>query len=209
MEKTIAIVSILTSILINTAQADYFIILPIEESRGGYLPNNSVEIRPPKPLVWKSISPVYTAWVDDGAVMGCSNWTPATNKRAEGETFVQTADDCLINQTRTRQNREQEVSSLTIRDVGDLITENESRITTSSRNNVGTGPDCKYHDRNYQAILRYDGYVIRYNNIEIGLASKELKSLTKDGYLYYVGDYVTKDDIPPVWYFYEVCRQPI
>lgn len=211
MKKMIVRSSIIISILINSSQAEYLITLPIEANRGGFLPNNSVILKSPNPPVWNLISPLYSEWVDSGPITGCSNWLPETNKRADGESFIQTADDCSIQQNRTKQNREQEASSLEIRNIGKIITETKLVTTSSSRSNIGTGPDCKYSKDapRYQAILRYDGYMFYYNNVYIALADLNEKQFIKDGYIYYVGDYVTKDDIPPVWYFYEICRKPI
>ena len=61
---------------------------------------------------WVTIASTSTAWVNDGALTGCSNWSPATSTITLGQSFTQTATDCKQPQTLSRQDREQETTTL-------------------------------------------------------------------------------------------------
>jgi len=72
---------------------------------------------------WAAASPTYTSWVNTNALYGCTNWTPAGSTKTATETFTQTATDCKTDQSRTRQDREQETTTLAFRNVGAPVTE--------------------------------------------------------------------------------------
>jgi len=72
---------------------------------------------------WAAASPTYTSWVNTNALYGCTNWTPAGSTKTATGTFTQTATDCKTDQSRTRQDREQETTTLAFRNVGAPVTE--------------------------------------------------------------------------------------
>jgi hypothetical protein len=87
---------------------------------------------------WIAGTPSYTTWANIDAVSGCSNWSPETNTVIYGNEFIQTATDCKQNQTRSKQNREQETTTKAYRNIGVAVTENQIITTSSGRNAIGT-----------------------------------------------------------------------
>lgn len=87
---------------------------------------------------WLSIIPIYTSWVNSGAITGCSNWAPATSTVEAGQSFTQTATDCTQAQTRSKQEREQEITTNAIRDVGPPISEFKNITVSSTKSATGT-----------------------------------------------------------------------
>ncbi|AXH59592.1 hypothetical protein [Pseudomonas amygdali] len=87
---------------------------------------------------WLTAAPTYTAWANNGSVNSCSNWSPAPATVTVGQSFTQTATDCLQPQTRTRQDREQETTTKAIRNKGAAVTETQSITASSTRSAVGT-----------------------------------------------------------------------
>jgi hypothetical protein len=75
---------------------------------------------------WVAITPTYTAWTNTNALYNCVAWTPASSTKTASSTFTQTAADCKTDQTRNRQDREQESTTLTIRNKGTLVAENQT-----------------------------------------------------------------------------------
>lgn len=87
---------------------------------------------------WISTTPSYTAWVNMGSITACSNWLPDTSTVTINTSFTQTATDCQQVQTRNKQNREQETTTLAYRNVGSPIVENQSITTSNTRSATGT-----------------------------------------------------------------------
>ncbi|MCT8186346.1 hypothetical protein KY380_26765, partial [Pseudomonas sp. HD6421] len=87
---------------------------------------------------WVATTPTYTAWVNSGAVTGCTNWSPATSTVTTGQSFTQTATDCEQAQTRSRQDREQETTTNAIRNKGTAVTENQTITASSTRSATGS-----------------------------------------------------------------------
>jgi hypothetical protein len=87
---------------------------------------------------WIATTPTYTIWTNNGAVTSCTNWAPATSTVTVGQSFTQTATDCQQPQTRSRQDREQETTTGTIRNVGVVVTESQSITASSTRSATGT-----------------------------------------------------------------------
>jgi hypothetical protein len=87
---------------------------------------------------WLSISPTYTNWVNSGILNSCTNWSPAPSSVTINEAFTQTATDCAQPQTRYKQEREQETTTLSIRDKGNAILENQNIVASSNRQATGT-----------------------------------------------------------------------
>lgn len=126
----------------STAQAAYILNIPMEQSRGGALPNGSISIKPRTPSLpaenWQPTEPLLGEWINNGAIYGCSNWTPATSTKPIGFIFQQTADDCKQDQTTTKQDREKETTTLAYRNVGQPTTATRTLAAQSSRQATGT-----------------------------------------------------------------------
>jgi hypothetical protein len=75
---------------------------------------------------WVAATPTYTAWVNSNALYGCVAWTPASSTKTITGTFTQTAADCETDQTRNRQDREQESTTLAYRNKGTPVVENQT-----------------------------------------------------------------------------------
>lgn len=88
---------------------------------------------------WVMVAPIYTDWENSGDVYECTNWTPDTATIDLGVSFTQEATDCKQNQTRYRQNRAQETTTLAYRDEGVPVLETQVLTNhSSSRSNTGT-----------------------------------------------------------------------
>jgi hypothetical protein len=87
---------------------------------------------------WVAATPTYTTWTNNGVLTSCSNWSPAPDTVTVGTNYTQTATDCQQPQTRSRQDREQETTSLTIRNKGTSVTESQSITASSTRTATGT-----------------------------------------------------------------------
>ncbi len=138
MNKLIlAILSLTFSVFAN---AEYTIKVPLEIAAGGTLDNGSIKFTNVAPPVenWISITPSYSEWVNDVSPLNCITWTPDPSDIDIGQSFTQNSIDCEQNQIRTIQNREQEQTTLEIRNVGLPITENRTLITSSERESIGT-----------------------------------------------------------------------
>lgn len=140
MRKSILAISALS--FMSITQAAYTIIIPMEQSKGGSLPNGSISITPRTPGLpaenWQPTEPLYGVWVNANDIYGCSNWTPATSTQPIGVIFQQTADDCKRDQTTTKQDREKETTTLAYRNVGQPTTATRTLAAQSSRQATGT-----------------------------------------------------------------------
>lgn len=89
---------------------------------------------------WLASEPIYSSWVSVGELYDCLAWTPGTDTVPDGQNFTQTTNDCKQDQTRTRQDREQESTTLAYRNAGAIETENNTlQSQPSSRDAIGTG----------------------------------------------------------------------
>lgn len=89
------------------------------------------------PKNWVSIEPLYGDWKDDGAIYGCSNWSPSTSSMGKGVVFEQTATDCKQNEIRTVQPRQQDIRTSEIKNSGPSTS--ESRISSAISTKSATG----------------------------------------------------------------------
>lgn len=55
--------------------------------------------------LWKESTPTYTEWVDSGK-LSCMTWIPNEDQIEDKKSFIQTSNDCSMEQTREKQNRE-------------------------------------------------------------------------------------------------------
>ena len=98
-------------------------------------------VAPEENEIWNSIEPIITEWTNIGETYDCINWNPDAATVPLGTFFEQTATDCKQDQTRTLQNREQEVTSLQIRNIGTPVIENQTLSDqTKTREIEGTMP---------------------------------------------------------------------
>lgn len=138
MKKTLIALSILGTI--GFTSANYNIQVPLEQTKGGSLPNGSIIFTNQAPAEnWVATTPIYTDWVNFGELTNCTNWTPNPNTVAIGETFTQTASDCQQQQSRTRQDLEIETNTSATRNVGEEVIENQTIAATDKRETEGTG----------------------------------------------------------------------
>lgn len=140
MKITILLMAIIA--LTSTAQAGYRIVIPMEQSKGGPLPNGSISITPKTPSLpvenWQPAEPVYGNWINFGTYFGCDNEKWTGNK--SGDRYDASNSTCKINQTRTVQEREFESTMLSYRNIGDEKTETRT-LTDQTYTNIG---ECIY-----------------------------------------------------------------
>lgn len=88
---------------------------------------------------WRSIDPLYTAWVDEGGHYDCLAWDPSVSEVDFGQGFLQYRD-CQQDQNRSVTTREEHSGSGEVRETG---THQESRTITEteSQNAEGTRQD--------------------------------------------------------------------
>lgn len=120
--KKIAFVAIAT-LALSSVHADYTVTIPLNSKINFYS--------------WSPISPLFGDWVNIGNIYDCSNWSPSSSTITTGQSFLQTATDCKQDQTRTIQKRETDSISGSIRNIGSPYNENNTILSTSSRNAVG------------------------------------------------------------------------
>ncbi len=120
--KKIAFVAIAT-LALSSVHADYTVTIPLNSKINFYS--------------WSPISPLFGDWVNIGNIYDCSNWSPSSSTITTGQSFLQTATDCKQDQTRTVQKRETDSISGSIRNIGSPYNENNTILSTSSRNAVG------------------------------------------------------------------------
>ncbi len=144
MKITITLMALIA--LTSTAQAAYRIAIPMEQSSGGPLPNGSINITPKTPNLpvenWQPAEPLYSEWVTAND-NGCYNWAPAASTMLKDEPFSQTTTDCSHYQTRTRQDREQETTTLEYRNVGEPVIIGQNNTYSGTRTATGTAA-CSY-----------------------------------------------------------------
>ncbi len=81
---------------------------------------------------WVEATPVFSPW-EMSTPYGCSAWTPSPSFYTESTEFEQTATDCSIDHSRTRQNREFETYTEKYRNAGAPITEELTYTNQSAR----------------------------------------------------------------------------
>lgn len=148
---------------------------------------------------WVSIEPEYSLWANSGGLYGCS-WSPLTSTVASGKAFTQNGTNCKQDQTRLRQDREQESNTLQTRNNGDLITETQTLTgLTSQRTATGTyTSSCKFSETNprYYWLEYTSGTIIKvWDSKVVG---------SNDGYAYARAVYqkISSDGIK----YYSLCR---
>lgn len=84
---------------------------------------------------WSPIAPTYTAWTDIDALYDCTSWSPVGFTKTVSGTFVQSATDCRTDQQRLRQDREQETTTLSIRNMGAPVEETRTLTNQHAERN--------------------------------------------------------------------------
>lgn len=156
---------------------------------------------------WVATTPTYTAWVNSGVVSSCSNWSPATSTVNSGQTFTQTATDCKQDQTRTRQDKEQETTTGAVRDKGAAVAESQSITVSSTRSAVGTksATECFYTKNSTYASEFGKGFIFGWNGASLGYGEP---SISTGGYTYTAGAYKQTVQNWLTERQYEICRTP-
>lgn len=107
---------------------------------------------------WVAIASTYTAWANSSGFYSCSAFSPDVSTVNAGTGFYQT-QYCYLNQTRTRQDRIQEVATGEVRNTTSAT---ESQTLTNQPNTqyaVGTKPTttCRYDANNYWVVVAVQG----------------------------------------------------
>lgn len=141
---------------------------------------------------WINIAPSYTSWINDGVLYGCSNWSPQTSSYDIGVQFTQTATNCSQNQTRNRQDREQETTTLAIRNSGIAIVENQTQTNqTNTRLATGTrGPEECFYQWIHSSWVIDNGLSTAFFNGNLMVQNMAASSFNSGGYNYYAGAFV-------------------
>lgn len=197
-------IATLTALMLGATQAEYGIIIPMEQSKGGALPNGSINITPRALSLpvenWQPAEPLYGEWVNVNDIYGCSNWTPATSTQPIGVIFQQTANDCKQDQTRNRQELEQETTTLVIRNKGTTVTETQTITASSTRPETGTGSECRYELGVYQWTTEGNVNTRTWPPFIIDAGANTY--INVGGYYYYKGPHVSHN-------LYQICRDKI
>lgn len=205
---------------LSTAFADYMVKVPLEQTQGGSLPNGSINISPiVQTEQWTPTTPFYSDWTNTSAPYDCTNWLPDPSGVTIGLLYTQTATDCSQDQTRTRQEREQETTTFAYRDVGAPQIENQVIITSDTRSAFGTKPskDCNYSYHILNPVTKYhiekNGFehIFYWNDVFIGQYT--FNSLDVSGLEFTVGAYKYTagelKDVDSYLEYYEICRESI
>lgn len=81
---------------------------------------------------WITTSPTFSDWESVSGAHDCSNWSPSPSSYTQSVTFSQKSTNCVVDQARTRQEREQETTTGTIRDSGSPVPESRQLNSQSA-----------------------------------------------------------------------------
>lgn len=169
---------------------------------------------------WVAYSASNSPWVNTSAIYGCNNWTPSADTVVVDVPFEQTANDCKLDQTRNSQAREQETTTLAIRNVGSPTVENQTLTgQVSTRNSVGTlvVEDCRYsasgtksYWQEHRSASNLPYLTIYFENVTIANQSTSVGPKTVGGYYYTRGTLVTSSGTG-IGYLarYYICRKKV
>jgi hypothetical protein len=130
---------------------------------------------------WVTSTAIYTDWVNSGEIYGCT-FLPEPATIEDGISFTQSAMGCSQNKKRLKQDREQEVTTLLYREVGEAIIEtSEEGNLNATRPSTGT-MYCIYTNNEY-AMKVGSGWLFKLNG-----SWKPNTGIAQDGY-YYNGMY--------------------
>lgn len=205
----------------STAQAGYMIVIPMEQSKGGALPNGSINNTPRTPGLpaenWQPAEPIYSEWTNIDDIYGC-NWTPAASLVLRDEPFNQSETDCKQDQTRTKQDREQEITTLALRNIGTPTIENKTTNVISAMTQTATGTaTCIFNQDSglapptqWLVTINADNHLLQVNgNILYNGQNKYNTTLVINGKTYKRGNIkaTTNNYLgQPDYNFHEVCK---
>ena len=132
------LIGVLSILLVRTACGS-----PEQQFRYNYTLSTTV------PYDWRDTDPVYTPWVNNGELRDCTNWSPSVATFGKGTAFTQSATDCKQDQTRDRQNQEQDSRTGIIQKVGAPIVEARTIQASNSRNAIGILENWSAYDPFY------------------------------------------------------------
>lgn len=221
MRKTT--IAVLATLTLGATQAAYTVKLPLQTDKGGTLPSGSIQIRStatevpeapePTPENWQSYDPEYSAWVNSGAIYSCTNWTPDPSTVTAGQTFNQTATDCQQDQSRSRQDREQETTTKVIRNKDTAVTETQTITVSSTRNATGTKitKECLYDfGGKYKVLLNFDNkHYYAFNSVQIGTTANSVTQLIYNSKKYTRGALMYTTNFYGTEQHYEICVEDI
>lgn len=111
--------------------------------------HNEIRMNAPvnKPVaIWVQASPRISDWENTTDPLVCSTWNPSVATVDAGISLIQTSLDCLQNQERSIQAREQDKISLAYRNKGAPVIEPRTVTVTSTRTAIGTRPTSNWVD---------------------------------------------------------------
>lgn len=213
-----SILTSLTALAISTAQAGFIMKIPLEQTQGGALPDGSINITHRTPGLpvenWQPAEPIYSEWTNKGDIYGC-NWTPAASLVLRDEPFNQSETDCKQDQTRTKQDREQEIATLAFRNIGTPTIENKTTNAVSDRTQTATGTaTCIFNqsgiNTQWLVDIKADNHLLQVNgNILYNGQGKYSTTLIINGKTYKRGNIkaTTNNYLgQPDTNFHEVCK---
>lgn len=206
-------IAILATVVMGVTQAEYTVKYPLT-----HIPAGSIQlVKPQAPAGnWVAADPIYTEWLIVGDVYNCKS-TPEIYQVLKGKVFIQTTL-CKQDEERTKQNREQETTTLKYRNVGEAITEKVVTPTNSSKQEIGTAAGkevttCSFsYNKNGTHVLDHywqngtsnnDFYEIKANGVLlINEKGYNKTSINIDGIEYRKG--ILKSSVPNIIYN-ELC----
>lgn len=130
----------------------------------------------------------------------CNNWSQSTSTVNSGVGFTKTATNCSKDQIRNRQDREQETTTLVIRNKGSFV---ENQTNTRAATGTKTPKTCGFDKSKTYVAKNGNSYTYSWAGSIQGTTTS--KSLNNCGYKYTVGAY----KLYSIYSFYEICREGI
>jgi len=211
---------ILTSFLAtNLVMADYSINLPLTRTTGGLMSNESIIIKtktttvPELPVVkeeWAAATPIYSEWTNTNKVPTCDTWTPTTNSVEGDKEFTQQGSTCIQEQSRTKQEREQEKNTLAYRNIGSVQIEVKNiNIASATRESIGT-KECSYVYGTSTVLSAWvvgpdNAVAVWWKGSQIGSFKGLSITYKYNGYIY--DKQASRRDSTKTHSYYKVCRQ--
>ena len=159
-------IAVILALSTGIANAEYSVLIPLEQEQGGQLPTGTIVIKPtdnqnptnPETESWIAYDTEYGSWINQGTPYDCSNWTPDESTISSGVEFEQTATDCTQTQTRTVRLREIEETTGEIRYVGSPSTETQN-INNQEHTRIAYGTMIECYTNPSVCFGEGNGYV--------------------------------------------------
>ena len=140
----------------SMANAEYTLHYPMEASRGGFLPDRSIQFVAPSNEIWIDVEPSYTEWSYNDDYYDCNSYLPSQEKYSKEETFSQEVSGCSRNLVRYKQERQQNQETLAYKNIGSPILENDTETNLNYSRNIN-GLDERF-------VLSYGAGRVYYKN---------------------------------------------